>query len=277
MTIDIEDGPMATMPRLTLYAPGHADWADAPVPTLRGAGDAIVAPLAVATCDLDTAINRGSYPMRLPCALGHEFVARVEQVADGVTSVRPADIVAVPFQISCGSCAPCRRGSTGDCAGVPPLSMYGLGAMGGDWGGAMADLVRVPYADAMLVPLPAGIAPAAVASLDNLPDAWRTVAPYLADPTAPPDRRRVLVVGGLSIGLYAVAIARALGAEVSYVDSRPGQLAIAEGFGATVVEPDQARRLGPFPVTVSTNGTVEGLRLALRCTEPGGVSVAAGV
>ena len=102
-------------------------------------------------------------------------------------------------------------------------------------------------------------------------------APYLADPTAPPDRRRVLVVGGLSIGLYAVAIARALGAEVSYVDSRPGQLAIAEGFGATVVEPDQARRLGPFPVTVSTNGTAEGLRLALRCTEPGGVSVAAGV
>lgn len=265
---------MATMPQLTLYAPGNADWADVAVPTLRDTGDAIVAPLAVATCDLDTAINRGWYPMELPCALGHEFVARVEEVADGVTSVRPGDVVAVPFQISCGACGPCGRGRTGDCASVPPLSMYGLGALGGDWGGAMAERVRVPHADAMLLPLPDGVAPATVASLDNLPDAWRTVAPYL---TGPAERRRVLVVGGLSIGLYAVAIARALDADVTYVDTRPEQLAIAERLGATVVEPDVAKRLAPFPVTVSTNGTQSGLRLALRCTEPGGVCTDTGV
>ena len=106
------------MPQLTLYASGKADWTDVAVPTLRGTGDAIVAPLAVATCDLDTMINRGGYQIELPCALGHEFVARVEEVADDVTSVRPGDTVAVPFQISCGACGPCARGRTGDCGSI---------------------------------------------------------------------------------------------------------------------------------------------------------------
>ena len=199
-------------PQLTLVVPGVAVWADVPIPDLAGDGDALVRPLAVATCDLDTWVNTGNYPLPMPYALGHEFVAEVQQVAPDVTSVRPGDIVAVPFQISCGACSRCRRGLTGDCTAVPPLSAYGLGGLGGDWGGAVTGVVRVPYADAMLVPLPAGVAPA-VASLDNLADAWRTVGPYLPGL----DDKRVLIIGGASVGLYATAIARALGAQVTYV------------------------------------------------------------
>ena len=37
--------------------------------------------------------------------------------------------------------------------------MFGFGSFGGDWGGFMSDLVRVPYADHMLVPLPEGVDP----------------------------------------------------------------------------------------------------------------------
>jgi hypothetical protein len=33
--------------------------------------------------------------------------------------------------------------------------MYGFGALGGEWGGMLSDLALVPYAEAMLVPLPA--------------------------------------------------------------------------------------------------------------------------
>jgi hypothetical protein len=82
---------------------------------------------------------------------------------------------------------PCRRGRTGNCAAHPKLSTYGLGDMGGlEWGGLLADLVAVPHTDAMLVKLPAGIDPLAVASAsDNIPDGWRTVGPQLAaDPGA---------------------------------------------------------------------------------------------
>lgn len=259
------------MQQLILSAPGKAEWSEVPEPTLTGKGDALVRPLALATCDLDTAVNAGRFPLPLPYALGHEFVAEVVEVADDVVTARPADVVAVPFQISCGDCARCRRGQTADCVSVAPRSAYGLGAIGGDWGGAMSDLVRVPYADAMLVAMPPGVAPAVVASLDNLPDAWRTVGPHVDE-----DDNRVLVVGGLSIGLYAVAIARALGADVTYVDRAPSRLAVAERLGATVLEQGTEMR-ERFPVTVSTDATPEGLRLALRATEPGGVCTDTGI
>jgi len=186
--------------------------------------------------------------------------------------VRTGDRVAVPFQINCGDCVFCKRGLTQSCTTVPRGSAYGLGVIGrGDWGGAVADLVRVPYADAMLLPLPSGVDPAAVASLDNLPDGWRTVAPYLTE-----DDKRVLVVGGISIGLYAVAVARALGAEVTYVDGHPRRTEVAAKLGATVLDPAEGK-VGRFPVTVSTSGRPEGLLLALGATEPGGVCTDTGV
>jgi threonine dehydrogenase-like Zn-dependent dehydrogenase len=213
-------------------------------------------------------INAGQYPLQLPYALGHEFVAEVLQTGSSVTAAALGDLVAVPFQINCGICARCRRGLTGDCATVAPLSAYGLGVMGGDWGGAVTDKVRVPYADAMLVPLPAGVTPESAASLDNLADAWRTVGPYLPGL----DDKRVLVLGGASIGLYSVAIARALGADVTYLG--PGA-EIADRLGARIGE--RGQRLGPFPLTVSTSGRADDLVLALRATEPGGVCVDTGI
>src|SRR3712207_6816030 len=129
----------------------------------------------------------------------------------------PGSLVTVPFQISCGECERCRRGHTGNCETVPRLSMYGLAPLGGDWGGFLSDTVRVPYAAHMLIPLPAGVDPAAAASVsDNVPDGWRAVAePLERYPGGP-----VLICGGApSITLYAVAAAIALGAErVDYAD-----------------------------------------------------------
>lgn len=84
------------------------------------------------------------------------------------------------------------------------------------WGGALSDIVRVPYGDAMLMGIPNGIDPISIASMsDNLPDAWRTVAPALAvNPGA-----SVLVLGGAakSVGLYATAMAVALGARSRWI------------------------------------------------------------
>jgi alcohol dehydrogenase len=255
------------MAQLVLSAPGRAEWTDVPVPALTGDDEALVEPLAVATCDLDTWANAGGFPMRLPYALGHEFVGRVLAVGQNVRNARVGDVVGVPFQISCGTCSRCARGLTSDCTSVNRGSAYGLGTIGGtEWGGAVADVVRVPFADAMLVPVPPSVDPAVVASLDNIPDAWRTVVPYLSQDSP------VLVVGGISIGLYAVAIACAFGAPVTYVDTDARRRDVAERLGAT---------LGPvtqkFPITVSTSATREGLLLAIASTEPGGVCTDTGV
>ena len=147
-------------------------------------------PLAVATCDLDQPMIFGQTPFQFPIHLGHECVA---EVVEGPDRFAAGDRVVVPFQISCGTCERCRRGLTGNCASVAPLSMYGFGALGGDWGGMLSDLALVPYAEAMLVPLPDGVEPTVVASAaDNITDGWRAVAPALAELPA----ADVLVVGG---------------------------------------------------------------------------------
>src|SRR5687767_4500507 len=61
-----------TMQQLVLNAPGRAVWSEVAEPVLTGDTDALVRPLAVATCDLDTAINAGAIPLPLPYELGHE-------------------------------------------------------------------------------------------------------------------------------------------------------------------------------------------------------------
>ena len=130
-------------------------------------------------------------PVANPFPFGHECVGEVTEVGDSVKSVKPGDLVSVPFQVSCGSCAACREGRSGNCESVPRLSMYGLPVGPQSYGGFASDAVNVPYADAMLVPIPEGVAPAAVASLsDNIPDAWRTVAGPLGEcaRVAGPDR-----------------------------------------------------------------------------------------
>lgn len=259
------------MQQLTYAAPNDLQWIDAPEPQLSSNDAALVRPRAVATCDLDALIIGGRTPFEPPFALGHECVAEVVEVGDAVTSVGPGDLVSVPFQISCGDCDPCRRGRTGNCSTVAFMSTYGFGPAVQQWGGFLSDLVCVPYADHMLVPVPAGLEPAAVASAsDNISDAWRAIAPQLAaEPRAP-----VLIVGGAgpgSIGLYAAALAVALGAEsVLYVDADASRRATATAVGAETLA-DLPQRLGPFPITVDASADPQGLKLALRSTAPDGV------
>jgi alcohol dehydrogenase len=167
------------MRSLVLEEARRLAWRDAPEPKREREREAIVRPLAVATCDLDQPMIFGQMPFQFPIGLGHECVA---EVVEGPERFTAGDRVVVPFQISCGTCERCRRGLTGNCASVAPLSMYGFGALGGTWGGMLSDLALVPFAEAMLVPLPGGVDPAVVPSAaDNIADGWRTVAPALAE------------------------------------------------------------------------------------------------
>jgi D-arabinose 1-dehydrogenase-like Zn-dependent alcohol dehydrogenase len=222
--------------QLTFLRRGELRWEDVAEPVLSGEGDAIVRPAAVATCDLDAALMAGRAPLPGPFAFGHEFVAEVVEIGDGVSTVDIGDRVIVPFQLSCGACERCRRGLTGSCETVGAGAAYGMAPIARrEWGGALSDLVLVPFAGAMLVALPATVDPATVASVsDNVPDGWRAVAPPLdAAPRAP-----VLVVGGAGdVALYAVAVAVALDSErVDYVDTDHRRLRVAETIGANAIE-----------------------------------------
>jgi alcohol dehydrogenase len=263
------------MKQLTFVAAGELEWREVADAALEGDGEAIVKPLAVATCDLDLALVRGNAPAGREFAFGHECVAEVIDVGDAVASVAPGDIVSVPFQISCGECDRCRRGQTGNCESVEFLATYGL-PLGPDNGGFVSDAARVPYADAMLVKVPDGITPASIASLsDNIPDAWRTVGPQLE---AEPGATILICAGAGSIALYAAGLALAAGAErVDFAGGRDFERELAARLGANLVEQEFPKRLGPYAITVDASAREPGLACALRSTEADGICTSIGI
>jgi alcohol dehydrogenase len=265
------------MQQLTCTGRHQLEWLDVSDPAIEAATDAIVRPIAVATCDLDTAMLSGRAPAAPPFPFGHECVAEVVAVGADVRGSTAGDRVVVPFQLSCGTCDRCLRGHTGNCRSVAAGASYGLGSLGRNQAGMLSDFLRVPLADHMLVKAPAGIDPAAIASAsDNIPDGWRTVAPQLADrPGA-----AVLIVGGGAAGIpfYAIDIARASGAaRVDYLDTDRRRLDLAASLGASVLEGPPPRKHGSYPITVDASGDVAGLACALRSTEPDGVCTSIGI
>ena len=264
------------MRALMFRGPMALAWEEVETPQLMESRDALVRPIAVARCDLDPAIALGLYPMPAPFVMGHEMVGEVVAVGEAISNVRLGDKVIVPFQLSCMTCAPCLRGHTNACVNVPSGTAFGLGPHGGiDLGGALAELVRVPWADVMLIPLPEGMDPVVAAGIpDNVSDGYRCVAAPLAErPGAP-----VLVVGGLapSVGLYAVMAALALGSErVVYVDDDAARLELAVAAGAEVVDAkdqwDSLKLAERFPIVVEANVLDPGRNFALQSVEPCGV------
>jgi threonine dehydrogenase-like Zn-dependent dehydrogenase len=258
------------MRQLTFMNKGVVDWNDVPEPVLTGPGSAIVRPVAVAVCDFDRGLVSGRYTaLPGPIALGHEIVAEVVEVGSEVRTLAPGLPVILPLHISCGGCAKCGSGLTNSCTSRPPLSNYGLGPRGGDWGGGMSDLLAVPFADAMAVPVPPELGEAACAAVGcNLVDLYRTMAPYLEREKDP----EILIVGGHAhnMALYGVAMACALGlTRISFMDDEGSRLAAAEALGARPVEVGDRSRL--YPIVVDCSGDLDRLALALSLVGPDGV------
>ncbi|HEY8076514.1 MAG TPA: alcohol dehydrogenase catalytic domain-containing protein [Labilithrix sp.] len=297
------------MRQLSYVKPRTLRWVDVAAPTLLAPTDAVVRPFVAARCDGDAIClthdyerairigaafhvldpelrDRATNPFLGPFAYGHECVAEVVSVGDDVRSVRVGDRVIVPWAVSCGACARCRRGLTSKCeVAGSTLSAFGFGEAFGRFGGMVSDALRVPFADAMLVVVPAHVDSLAVASAsDNLVDAYRAVGPALErNPGAP-----VLVVGGgaKSIGLYAAGLAAALGASrVDYVDTSTTRLDTAAALGANPIRRERGASWwkrgepllrGGYAISVEASSETSGLLYALAALEPGGECTAIG-
>lgn len=264
------------MQALHYVEPGRLEWRAIPSPALQASTDAIVRPIAVAACDLDRAIAASASPFPGPFVLGHEFCGEVIEVGEAVRDLAPGDVVIASFQPSCGTCPRCQRGHSSVCGSAPTTSMYGIGAAGGDWGGVLTDRVRVPWAGFNLRTLPDGIDPVAFASgSDNLADGLRAVDEPLTDnPGA-----SVLIAGSGSIPLYAVMLARFLGAgHVTFASGDRFALETAETLGADCVEVNGwPRRFSSHDITFDCTNDKDGLAAVVRSTAPHGVMTIASI
>jgi alcohol dehydrogenase len=260
------------MRELTCVDAGKLEWREVPEPRIEGCEEAIVRPLAVARCDIDRFLASGFFPLRGAFALGHECVAEIVALGDAARGLEVGQRVVVAFQVSCGRCGRCRAGHTAVCERLPTLSDYGMQPLSGvEYGGMLADLVRVPHAEAMLQPIADHLEPVALASVsDNVPDGYRAVAPHLA---ARPGSEVLVVSHGLaSIPLYAAQAALALGTStVDFASGDEESLALAERLGARPVPTDLGKPARTYPIVVDAGVTPAGLSYAVRATEPEGV------
>lgn len=237
----------------------------------------VVAVRANGVCRSDWHAWMGHDPgVSLPHVPGHELAGVVAEVGPDCRGWRVGDRVTVPFVTACGHCRECRNGQHQVCqrSEQPGFSTWG----------AFADYVAIHHADTNLVALPEAIAFTAAASLGcRFTTAFRAAI----------ERGRLsagewLAVHGCGgVGLSAVMIGVAAGANVVAVDINPQALAHAQGLGAaTTVDAGAVADVpaaiadatrGGVQVSIDALGYAETCRNSILCLAPQGRHVQAGL
>jgi alcohol dehydrogenase len=159
----------------------------------------------------------------LPHVPGHELAGTVQAVGTDVTRWRIGDRVTVPFVGGCGSCPECHAGHQQVCHRQfqPGFTHWG----------SFAEYVSLHRADLNLVALPETVAFVTAASLGcRFVTSFRAVV----DQGKVAAGQWVAVHGCGGVGLAAIMIASALGANVVAVDIADDKLAVAKRLGAAV-------------------------------------------
>jgi threonine 3-dehydrogenase len=166
-----------------------------------GPGQVLIRVLKAGICGTDLHIWKwdewAAGRLRPPLTTGHEFVGIVEALGHNVEGVKVGDRVSAEGHITCGVCSYCRTGQGHICANVKIIGV--------DCDGCFADYLVMP--DTNVWPVDPRIPDNHAAIFDPLGNAMHTVS------TEPVAGKRVLIVGAGAIGLFAIPICRAFGAE----------------------------------------------------------------
>jgi alcohol dehydrogenase len=253
-------------------------------PRLSAATDAIVRVRRTAVCGTDLhvlahAATSGSGDVPRGFVLGHEFAGEVVECGDRVREHAPGDAVLGADYTACGRCWWCRRGDHWQCA---ERRFFGTGSVfGPPLAGTQAELVRVPFADTVLVGLPDGIAlDAAVLLGDTVATGYAALRRAALDPG-----ETVAVLGGGPVGQVTSLVAQACGAGiVVVVEPVADRRAVAAREGALVAAPEEARTVldaasdgRGADVVVDAVGGARGLALALDLVRRRGRVASVGV
>lgn len=157
----------------------------------------------------------------LPHVPGHELAGVIEAVGKDVTRWQKGDRVTLPFVCGCGTCPQCASGNHQVCD-----KQFQPGFT--HWG-SFAEYVAVDYADINLVRLPDDLDYVTAASLGcRFATSFRAVVAQGRVSAG----EWVAVYGCGGVGLSAIMIANALGANVVAVDIGEDKLDFARSVGA---------------------------------------------
>jgi threonine dehydrogenase-like Zn-dependent dehydrogenase len=211
-----------------MHSAGDVRIEDVPDPSIIDPTDAILRISKACICGSDLWPYASMEPSESGQSMGHEAVGVVEEIGGEVRTVKPGDVVVMPFAISDGTCEFCREGLNTACVHV---GFFGNNGMNG----AQAEALRIPYADGTLYPLPVTEDDALMPSLLTLSDVMGT-GHHAAVVAKVEPGERVAVVGDGAVGLCGVIAAKRLGAEqIILLGHHPDRIALARDFGATDV------------------------------------------
>lgn len=165
-----------------------------------GPHDILVNNKACGICGTDVHIyhgEKGSTEVTPPVVLGHEFAGVVAKVGEEVTSFKPGDHVAMDPNMYCGQCVPCRVGKKQECEH--------LFALGVNVNGGFAEYAVCPETQCFKVREDISFDEAAMA------EPLACVIHGIDQAQVRPGQV-VLVIGGGTIGLMMVQMARICGA-----------------------------------------------------------------
>ena len=159
--------------------------------------------------------------IHLPHVPGHELAGTVVATGKHVSRFREGQRVTVPFVGGCGHCAECGSGNHQVCENQfqPGFTAWG----------SFAEYVAVDFADTNLVALPDDLDDITAASLGCR---FATAFRGMVDVGKVMPGEWVAIHGSGGVGLSAVMIANALGANVIAVDLADNKLALAKEVGA---------------------------------------------
>ena len=159
--------------------------------------------------------------IELPHVPGHELAGVVAAVGKDVRNCKIGDRVTVPFICGCGACPECHSGNQQVCSHQEQPGFT-------HWG-SFAEYVAIHQADLNVIALPEDMSFATAASLGcRFATSFRAVV----DQGKTSAGQWLAVHGCGGVGLSAVMIANAVGANVIAVDIDDKKLALAKEMGA---------------------------------------------
>jgi alcohol dehydrogenase len=175
--------------------------------------------------------------IHVPHVPGHELAGVIVATGKLVTRWQIGERVTVPFVCACGICPPCRTGNEQVCDHQfqPGFTHWG----------SFAEYVAIHRADLNVVRLPDELRFETAASLGcRFATSFRAVV----DQACVSSGQWVAVHGCGGVGLSAIMIARALGAQVIAIDIARDKLDFARAVGADAAL--DARELADLPAAV---------------------------
>jgi 2-desacetyl-2-hydroxyethyl bacteriochlorophyllide A dehydrogenase len=164
---------------------------------LCGPTDVVIRVKACGICGTDLRIEAGEFLAVYPVTPGHEFSGTVVEVGAQVRHVRAGQPVAVNPNLPCRQCAYCRRGKVHLCENPT--------ACGVNFAGGFAEYCKVPAE--LAVPLPEGLPMELAAMMEPV-----SCCLHGMDLAGVVPGDQVVVLGGGSIGLIMLQLARVAGA-----------------------------------------------------------------